>query len=138
MIWKPAHIRQITNTNLSPIPTNYQYQQITYTNKSPIPRGADITGSHIRQFWSNQDHFNNSRSWSLCKHSDVSTLVKVKVDLFNLKHVTVCLHQMHSKTIETLILVKFDLVDFKHVGSLFTSNALENLKISPTTIEAQL
>ena len=68
----------------------------------------------------------------------MSTLVKVKVDLFNLKHVTVCLHQMHSKTIETLILVKFDLLDFKHVDSLFTSNALENLKISPTTIEAQL
>ena len=113
MIWKPAHIRQITNTNISPIPTkpkNHQYQQITNLNKSPIPRETEMTGSHIRQFWSNQDYFKNPRSWSLCKHSDMLTLVKVKVDL----------------------------VDFKHVGSLFTSNALENLKISPTTIEAQL
>ena len=45
-------------------PTNHRYQQITNTNKSPIPTGAEITGSHIRQFWPNQDPSNKSRSWS--------------------------------------------------------------------------
>ena len=46
-IWKPVQIPQITNTI-----------------KSPIPAGTEMTGSHIRQFWPNQDPSNKSRSWS--------------------------------------------------------------------------
>ena len=57
-ICKHANIRQITNTNKLPIPTNHQYQQIINTKRD---RNAWFSYQAIL---AKQVPHNNSRSWS--------------------------------------------------------------------------